>query len=160
MNYETWALVRGLVEGLDRINGTSEAETSMRLLKLVEEVGEVGAAYIGATAQNPRKGVTHTKEDVASELCDVMLTAAVALHRFTDKPEYVFGEHVRNVARRARNSYDVTEDENFEIPPDLDRMLPHEITEWLATVEEDESSTEAQVMKARKAVRSALGVDD
>ncbi|MGW0713030.1 hypothetical protein ACWD4G_45130 [Streptomyces sp. NPDC002643] len=53
-----------------------------------------------------------------------------------------------------------TEDESFEIPPDLDRMLPHEITEWLATVEEDENSTEAQVIKAQKAVRSALGVDD
>lgn len=160
MNYETWCLIRELVEGLDRINGISETETSMRLLKLVEEVGEVGAAYIGVTGQNPRKGVTHTKEDVASELCDVILTAAVALHRFTDKPEYVFGEHVRKVARRARNSYDSTEDENFEIPPDLDRMLPHQISEWLASVEEDESSTETQIRKARKAVADALGVTE
>jgi NTP pyrophosphatase (non-canonical NTP hydrolase) len=78
----------------------------MRLLKLVEEVGEVGSAYIGVTGQNPRKGVTHTNEDVASELCDVMLSAAVALHRFTDKPEYAFGEHVKSVAQRARNTYD------------------------------------------------------
>jgi NTP pyrophosphatase (non-canonical NTP hydrolase) len=105
VNYETWCLIRELVEGLDRINGEGENETSMRLLKLVEEVGEVGAAYIGATGQNPRKGVTHTKEDVASELCDVMLTAAVALYRFSDKPEHAFSEHVRNVAHRARMTY-------------------------------------------------------
>lgn len=161
VNYETWCLVRELVEGLDRINGKSETETSMRLLKLVEEVGEVGSAYIGTTGQNPRKGVTHTNADVASELCDVMLTAAVALHRFTDKPEYVFGEHVRNVARRARNSYGLEEEKSsvkLEIPEDLNRMLPHEITEWLASVEEDESYTEVQVQEARKAVSEALGV--
>lgn len=105
VRYQTWNLIRELVEGLDRTNGMGEKETGMRLLKLVEEVGEVGAAYIGSTGQNPRKGFTHTNADVASELCDVILTAAVALHRFTDKPEYTLNEHVRTVAQRARTSY-------------------------------------------------------
>lgn len=46
-----------------------------RLAKLSEETGEVIAAYIGATGQNPRKGVTHTTDDVLAELLDVAVTA-------------------------------------------------------------------------------------
>jgi len=46
-----------------------------RLAKLTEESGEVIAAYIGATGQNPRKGVTHTTDDVLAELLDVAVTA-------------------------------------------------------------------------------------
>lgn len=58
----------------------------MRLLKVTEEAGEVAQAYIGMTGQNLRKGVTHDAADVASELCDVIISAAVALHDFTDDP--------------------------------------------------------------------------
>ncbi|MEU4352899.1 hypothetical protein [Streptomyces sp. NPDC023838] len=47
----------------------------------------------------------------------------------------------------------------LEIPSDLERMLPHEMSEWLSSVEEDESYTETQVKEARKAVSIALGVD-
>lgn len=72
----------------------------MRLMKLVEEAGEVMQAYIGMTGQNPRKGVTHTREDVAAELCDVILTAVVALHRFADDPEQAMAEHAGRVVRR------------------------------------------------------------
>lgn len=56
-----------------------EAETWARLAKISEEAGEVVAAYIGATGQNPRKGVTHTLSDVEEELLDVALTALAAL---------------------------------------------------------------------------------
>jgi len=56
-----------------------EAQTWARLAKVAEESGEVVAAWIGATGQNPRKGVTHTLDDVADELCDVALTALCAL---------------------------------------------------------------------------------
>ena len=48
----------------------------------------------------------------------------------------------------------------LEIPSDLGRMLPHEISEWLMSVEYDDSYTEAEVMEARKAVSEALGVPD
>lgn len=53
----------------------SEAVTWGRLAKLTEESGEVIAAYIGASGQNPRKGITHSIEDVFSELLDVAVTA-------------------------------------------------------------------------------------
>ncbi|MFC7849924.1 MazG-like family protein [Arthrobacter sp. NPDC057388] len=56
-----------------------EAATWARLSKIAEEAGEVVAAYIGATGQNPRKGVTHTISDVEEELLDVALTALAAL---------------------------------------------------------------------------------
>ncbi|MEU1687516.1 hypothetical protein [Micromonospora sp. NPDC005707] len=50
-----------------------------RLLKLTEEAGEAAAAWIGVLGQNPRKGVTHTREEVAAELADVAFTALVAI---------------------------------------------------------------------------------
>ncbi|MFE7117229.1 MazG-like family protein [Streptomyces sp. NPDC057654] len=82
-----WPHVRRCVGWLDAHNGTGREETAMRLLKLSEEVGETVQAYLGAVGQNPRKGTTHTPADVADELCDVIITAAVALHRFADAPE-------------------------------------------------------------------------
>lgn len=56
-----------------------EAATWGRLAKITEEAGEVVAAYIGATGQNPRKGTTHSMDDVEGELIDVAVTALAAL---------------------------------------------------------------------------------
>ena len=63
---------------LDEQNGTSRGELSLRILKIVEEAGEAAAAWIGTTGQSPRKGVTHTPQEVADELGDVAFTALVA----------------------------------------------------------------------------------
>jgi len=52
-----------------------EAVTWGRITKIGEEFGEVVAAYIGATGQNPRKGVTHDLGHVCDELLDVAVTA-------------------------------------------------------------------------------------
>ncbi|MGC9499643.1 MazG-like family protein [Streptomyces sp. WG7] len=73
----------------------------LRMLKLSEEVGEVAEAVIGATGQNPRKGVTHTWEDVEAELCDVVITALVALRTLTPQAREVFGRHLARVAERS-----------------------------------------------------------
>ncbi|WAU86577.1 MazG-like family protein [Streptomyces sp. Qhu-G9] len=75
-----------VVDWLDASNGTSAHETSMRLLKVTEEAGEVAQVYIGMQGRNPRKGTTHTPGDVATELVDVILAAMVALHEFHDDP--------------------------------------------------------------------------
>lgn len=56
-----------------------EAVTWGRLAKISEEHGEVIEAFIGATAQNPRKGLTHTMADVEAELLDVAVTALGAI---------------------------------------------------------------------------------
>ncbi|GGW54620.1 hypothetical protein GCM10010340_36640 [Streptomyces griseoloalbus] len=73
----------------------------LRILKLSEEVGEVAEAVIGATGQNPRKGTTHTWDDVQSELCDVAVTALVALRTLTPDAREVFTRHLAQVTRRS-----------------------------------------------------------
>ncbi|MFI6355564.1 MazG-like family protein [Streptomyces sp. NPDC050743] len=72
----------------------------LRVLKLSEEVGEVAEAIIGTTGQNPRKGVTHTWEDVQAELCDVVITALVALRTLTPQAREVFEGHLARVTAR------------------------------------------------------------
>lgn len=72
----------------------------LRVLKLSEEVGEVAEAVIGTTGQNPRKGVTHTWEDVQAELCDVAITALVALRTLTPQAREVFEAHLAKVTAR------------------------------------------------------------
>ncbi|MCL8010337.1 MazG-like family protein [Streptomyces sp. AS02] len=76
----------------------------LRMLKLSEEVGEVAEAVIGATGQNPRKGVTHTWEDVQGELCDVVITALVALRTLTPDAREVFDRHLTRVTERSLGS--------------------------------------------------------
>jgi NTP pyrophosphatase (non-canonical NTP hydrolase) len=85
---------------LDTRNGTGSHEVAMRLLKVVEEAGEASAAYLGTVGQNPRKGVTHDRHDVADELCDVIIAAAVALHSFTSTPNAVLEAKLHAAARR------------------------------------------------------------
>jgi hypothetical protein len=61
-----------------------EAVTWGRLAKVAEEAGEVISAYIGATGQNPRKGVTNDMDKVIQELLDVAVTALGAIEHLTD----------------------------------------------------------------------------
>ncbi|MDI5965778.1 MazG-like family protein [Streptantibioticus silvisoli] len=97
---DAWATLRRITAWIDNANGHSDHETAMRLLKLAEEVGEVTQAYIGMIGQNPRKGITHTQEDVADELCDVVVTALVALYRFADDPAGVLEAKIQKIAKR------------------------------------------------------------
>ncbi|MDR6973518.1 NTP pyrophosphatase (non-canonical NTP hydrolase) [Streptomyces sp. 3330] len=100
-----WATVDALWSWLDAdaAHGGREG-LLLRVLKLSEEVGEVAQAVIGATGQNPRKGVTHTWEDVQGELCDVAITALVALRTLTPETERVFAGHLAWVAQRSLGS--------------------------------------------------------
>ncbi|GGJ11602.1 MazG-like family protein [Streptomyces brasiliensis] len=84
----------------NRRQGDPEA-VLLRVLKLSEEVGEVAQAVIGATGQNPRKGVTHEWEDVQAELCDVVITALVALRTLTPDVREVFTRHLTRVTERS-----------------------------------------------------------
>lgn len=76
---EVATAVRASVAWLDQANGRDEANLTFRILKIVEEAGEAASAWIGAAGNNPRKGVTHTRADVAAELADVALTALIAI---------------------------------------------------------------------------------
>ncbi|WP_199314687.1 MazG-like family protein [Streptomyces cadmiisoli] len=99
---DPWTAIDDLWQWLDanRAHGGREG-LLLRMLKLTEEVGEVAQAVIGATGQNPRKGTTHTWDDVQSELCDVVITALVALRTLTPDAREVFTEHLGRVRERS-----------------------------------------------------------
>ena len=99
---DAWATIDRLVGWLDASSSLPpDTEKLLRILKLTEEVGEVSQAVIGAMGQNPRKGVTHTWDDVQAELCDVILTAMVTLTTLTPDARQVFGTHLARVAARS-----------------------------------------------------------
>lgn len=82
-----------------------EAATWGRLAKITEEAGEVIAAFIGATEQNPRKGRTHEGTDVIKELLDVALTALCAVEHMTGnggQSMIRLSQHIDWVADRAK----------------------------------------------------------
>ncbi len=104
-SWDLFTDIAAINQWIERANGDSEHENSMRVMKIGEEIGEVRedhlevmlaaldvkygraiAAYIGMTGQNPRKGVTHSKSDLCLELADVAITALAALEHFTGSP--------------------------------------------------------------------------
>lgn len=98
---DQWSTIKRLVAWLDQENGRHESEISLRILKLAEEAGEVAQAWIGVQGQNPRKGITHTHVDVQEELCDVIVTAAVALASIIDNPDYVLDQKLAKIQARS-----------------------------------------------------------
>ncbi|MDT0391744.1 MazG-like family protein [Streptomyces sp. DSM 41921] len=99
---DLWATVDALHAWLDTHRPVEGREgLLLRLLKLNEEVGEVAQAVIGATGQNPRKGVTHSWDDVQAELCDVVITALLALRTLTPEARQVFARHLERVTERS-----------------------------------------------------------
>ncbi|HEY1621364.1 MAG TPA: MazG-like family protein [Streptosporangiaceae bacterium] len=104
-------------DAVDKITGLLDAactlppdtERLLRIMKLTEEAGEVAQAVTGTLGQNPRKGITHTWDDVQAELCDVMLTAMVALTTLTPDARNVFDAHLARVAGRSLQPRDAGE---------------------------------------------------
>lgn len=104
MSYE-WDTLTGIVAWLDKHNLATREEMGLRILKCCEESGEAAKAWIGFTGQNPRKGITHSKEDVINELFDVALTALVAAESVHGGPVWNrFTNHMRGVERRNRET--------------------------------------------------------
>ena len=102
MDDATWETINRLVGWLDQ--GSSlpgETKTILQILKITEEAGEVAEALIGVTGQNPRKGYSHSWRDVENELCDVVITAMVALTRINPDSRNVFRAHLDGVAARS-----------------------------------------------------------
>ena len=60
------------------------ARTWGRIAFVAEEVGEAISAHIGATGQNPRKGVVGSTDDVIRELLDVAVAALAAVEHLDD----------------------------------------------------------------------------
>ncbi|MFE9907644.1 MazG-like family protein [Streptomyces clavifer] len=70
MNTHPWDTVDHLHAWLDSATGVPpEQDLLLRMLKLSEEVGEVSRAVIGATGQNPRKGVPDRWRNASVRRC-------------------------------------------------------------------------------------------
>lgn len=92
--------VTASVSWLDAHNGRGNAELAARILKVTEEAGEAAAAWIGLTGQNPRKGITHTRDDVAGELADMAMAALVAIASLGADPVTVLATKAAHVRSR------------------------------------------------------------
>jgi hypothetical protein len=94
----TWDIfgdIAAINRWLDQANASATYDDdATRVMKVSEEIGEfiealmlangrAAAAYIGLTGQNPRKGQTHTIDDVNRELADITVTALCAIQHFT-----------------------------------------------------------------------------
>lgn len=101
---DVWEAIQRLTHWLDRNNGdrSPEMTMSLRLHKLGEEAGEVSLAFIGMHGQNPRKGHSHNGNDLSTELCDVAVTALVALctHVGIDIAKLQFDERLSTLLDR------------------------------------------------------------
>jgi hypothetical protein len=98
-----WEVTAGLAAFLDEAAAHVPAPQRglLQVLKIGEEFGEAAQALIGVTGVNPRKGTSHTWDDVTAEICDVIVTSMVALHRLgVPDPAAVFAEHLRGIAAR------------------------------------------------------------
>ncbi|WP_324605090.1 NUDIX domain-containing protein [Streptomyces sp. NRRL S-87] len=80
-----WSTIAALADRFDAADEAQgmRAEEShvLQVLKIGEEFGEAAQAVIGAKGTNPRKGHSHTWEDVHAEVADVVITGMVALAR-------------------------------------------------------------------------------
>ncbi|TCC45436.1 hypothetical protein E0H73_44910 [Kribbella pittospori] len=85
---------------LDASNGHDDHQLTLRILKVTEEAGEAATAWYGALGNNPRKGMTHTRHDVALELADVALAAFVAIKSLGFDPAATLRECSTKVIER------------------------------------------------------------
>lgn len=98
-----WPKIDDIVQWIDRQSPMPDPMQAlgMRIHKITEELGEVAQAYVGVTAYNPRKGKSHTEADLKGELCDVVLTAMVALRTIEPDAGKAFAEHLDRVHERS-----------------------------------------------------------
>lgn len=88
-----------------------EAHEWRRISKIGEEFGEVTAALLGSIGENPRKGYTHSPEDVEDELLDVALCALAAWeHRRGNAGGSLIAlsDHARRTCERMRIALGMT----------------------------------------------------
>jgi hypothetical protein len=107
--YSLWEHIDNVLTWVDEANGRSELETARRLLKVVEEIGEVASAYIGMVGQNPRKGITHDRDDLLAELYDSVVTGLIAAATIADDVPAARAALDRHLARRGHRLSLLTE---------------------------------------------------
>lgn len=111
------AALIGLSQWIDSGNAhrDPEAITWGRLAKIAEEGGEVIEAFIAATGQNPRKGVTKTLEAVLEELLDVAVTALGAYEHIDGHQGRALRELDHKIVRVAERAGLLTRSTDVEV---------------------------------------------
>jgi hypothetical protein len=59
------------------------AQDWARVCKVAEELGETIQKLIGATGQNPRKGIVNDMDDMLDEMADTLITGILCIQHFT-----------------------------------------------------------------------------
>ncbi len=103
MDAHTWDQITRIRTWLDEKAGeqTERERMLLRVLKIGEEFGEVSEALHGVLGANPRKGLSHSWEDVRTELVDVAVTAFVALATLSPDGEAEFDARLQHLVDRA-----------------------------------------------------------
>lgn len=101
---DLWDIADGLAAWFASCPGSEGARLPLLVLKLTEEVGEVADALVNFRGANPRKPVTKTEEDVAEELGDCVITAAMVLASMKPDARAFFQEHLTRSWTRAREA--------------------------------------------------------
>ncbi|MFT9479741.1 MazG-like family protein [Streptomyces sp. Mo3] len=101
MDATTWSQVERLRGWLDEHADQMAGDVKLlRVLKIGEEFGEVAEAVHGAMGANPRKGASHTWDDVHKELADVAVTTLIALASCTPEAEKLFDDRLQHLVDR------------------------------------------------------------
>lgn len=102
LNHKYVALLYGLNQFfIDEGNNN----LATQLLKLVEEVGEVAAAFVGHIGSNPRKGLYKNRTDVVDELADVVITALVGIVLAGEDPNIALARQAKKTTDRLNEYY-------------------------------------------------------
>ncbi|MFG2887063.1 pentapeptide repeat-containing protein [Streptomyces sp. NPDC048297] len=122
---DTWQTITRLATRLENHSTLPrEQRILVQLLKIQEEAGEVAEAVIGALGQNPRKGHSHTWEDVEAEVCDVIVSAMVALTRMNPEAATVFARHMERIAARDLGGAAERTPERVSVRGDVRQVMP------------------------------------
>ncbi|MEU5807113.1 MULTISPECIES: MazG-like family protein [unclassified Streptomyces] len=99
--WKTVAALAATFDAHDRERGMPHEESvTLQILKIGEEFGEAAEAVIGAKSTNPRKGNSHSWDDVQAEVADVIVSAMVALARMRPDAADYFAEQLTLKADR------------------------------------------------------------
>ncbi|WP_063788568.1 NUDIX domain-containing protein [Streptomyces chattanoogensis] len=102
MQPDSWNTVCALADYYDSVSPfPQEQNWVLQVLKIAEETGEAAQAVVGLTGTNPRKGLSHTWDDVHDEVADVIITGMVALARMRPDPGEFFANQLAIKAARA-----------------------------------------------------------
>ncbi|MFJ9853203.1 MazG-like family protein [Streptomyces sp. NPDC101150] len=109
---DIWETVSRLADRFnvhDAERGLDHAQQwTLQVLKIAEETGEASQAVIGARGTNPRKGDSHTWQDVHAEVADVIITGLVALARM--RPDDAAQYLQQQLATKSRKFLPATRD--------------------------------------------------